>query len=334
MDLEGSARDTGADAGGDTGVDAGVDSGPEGLCEDTCFYPSDGECDDGGPGAATSMCAYGTDCGDCGARIEPLPSGHVRPEPAEIASDASLASLQGITEIDGYLTIRGSGVTSLRALGSLQKISGSLTIEGTSLETLEGLCNLVEVDDLYIGSNPELRDLDCLISLERVRGSRPSEGKVRVQNNTRLGRVDGLRNLEEVGGSFQFSQNPLLQAIEGIDPWTGNSVYIKWNGSLSRISGFERGSGAATIEVSSNPSLVEIDAFSALESVAYDFEVADNDSLERLDGLESLETVGEDFIIRDNPKLPQCRVDAIESGLREVSGSISTNGNDDTALCP
>lgn len=37
-------------------------------CEDTCQYAFDGECDDGGPGAHTSACVYGSDCGDCGER--------------------------------------------------------------------------------------------------------------------------------------------------------------------------------------------------------------------------------------------------------------------------
>ena len=46
---------------------------PEPLCADTCEggqpgWANDGECDDGGAGSTHSGCAYGTDCGDCGAR--------------------------------------------------------------------------------------------------------------------------------------------------------------------------------------------------------------------------------------------------------------------------
>jgi len=36
------------------------------LCDDTCTYANDGDCDDGSPGSLTSLCALGTDCGDCG----------------------------------------------------------------------------------------------------------------------------------------------------------------------------------------------------------------------------------------------------------------------------
>ncbi|MCK6528015.1 hypothetical protein L6R50_10805 [Myxococcota bacterium] len=38
------------------------------LCSDTCDWAWDGECDDGGYGADTEACEYGTDCGDCGER--------------------------------------------------------------------------------------------------------------------------------------------------------------------------------------------------------------------------------------------------------------------------
>ena len=46
-------------------------SGGAGLgaaCTDGCSDAFDGWCDDGGPGSDYSICALGTDCGDCGPR--------------------------------------------------------------------------------------------------------------------------------------------------------------------------------------------------------------------------------------------------------------------------
>lgn len=43
----------------------------ESLCTDECRFPSDGECDDGGPDSLNSLCALGTDCADCGPRQAP-----------------------------------------------------------------------------------------------------------------------------------------------------------------------------------------------------------------------------------------------------------------------
>ncbi|XP_070537515.1 uncharacterized protein [Ptychodera flava] len=38
------------------------------LCYNTCWWNSDGQCDDGGPDAGYNGCDYGTDCADCGPR--------------------------------------------------------------------------------------------------------------------------------------------------------------------------------------------------------------------------------------------------------------------------
>lgn len=43
-------------------------TGEDGDCNNTCDYPSDGTCDDGGPGSDYALCALGSDCDDCGSR--------------------------------------------------------------------------------------------------------------------------------------------------------------------------------------------------------------------------------------------------------------------------
>jgi hypothetical protein len=42
------------------------------ICTNTCINRSDGDCDDGGPGAEFSYCDIGTDCADCGPRPDRL----------------------------------------------------------------------------------------------------------------------------------------------------------------------------------------------------------------------------------------------------------------------
>jgi hypothetical protein len=41
---------------------------PGSVCVENCNWSSDGDCDDGGPGAEYSDCGYGADCIDCGVR--------------------------------------------------------------------------------------------------------------------------------------------------------------------------------------------------------------------------------------------------------------------------
>ncbi|KAL3901244.1 MAG: hypothetical protein SGPRY_012312 [Prymnesium sp.] len=49
---------------------------PRGVCEDSCDFAFDGECDDGGAGAEFSMCHLGSDCSDCQERqmVPPSPA--------------------------------------------------------------------------------------------------------------------------------------------------------------------------------------------------------------------------------------------------------------------
>jgi hypothetical protein len=42
--------------------------GSDPLCLNTCMWANDDTCDDGGDGPAWHLCAYGTDCSDCGPR--------------------------------------------------------------------------------------------------------------------------------------------------------------------------------------------------------------------------------------------------------------------------
>ena len=48
-------------------------SWPPWLCNDTCIYKADQDCDDGGVGSSYDSCLSGTDCTDCGPRLLPPP---------------------------------------------------------------------------------------------------------------------------------------------------------------------------------------------------------------------------------------------------------------------
>lgn len=40
------------------------------VCLNTCGFKNDGSCDDGGPDSSFSVCEFGTDCADCGPRVD------------------------------------------------------------------------------------------------------------------------------------------------------------------------------------------------------------------------------------------------------------------------
>jgi hypothetical protein len=49
-------------------LDLYCDDDDDGVCDDSCAFARDGECDDGERGAQYIDCACGSDCGDCGVR--------------------------------------------------------------------------------------------------------------------------------------------------------------------------------------------------------------------------------------------------------------------------
>ena len=69
------------------------------LCDNTCGFPADNACDDGGPGSTYSECDFGTDCSDCGLRIQ-SPAAPPAP-PAAPPSQASAASQPFVYDLAG-----------------------------------------------------------------------------------------------------------------------------------------------------------------------------------------------------------------------------------------
>ncbi len=75
------------------------------ICFDYCEFAYDGECDDGGPGAAYAVCDFGSDCYDCGERaLDDLGLRQVthRFRGVEVAPKARFADLPaaGVAETD------------------------------------------------------------------------------------------------------------------------------------------------------------------------------------------------------------------------------------------
>ena len=55
-------------------------------CTNTCSYAGDKDCDDGGPGSDYNLCDLGTDCADCGPRVNAPPPPPSPPSPPPLPS--------------------------------------------------------------------------------------------------------------------------------------------------------------------------------------------------------------------------------------------------------
>jgi len=74
----------------------------DGLCEEDCSWSSDNDCDDGGPGSDYSLCAFGTDCHDCGCRtpFPPSPPLPPPPPPLELGDEICLETCYHSSDTD------------------------------------------------------------------------------------------------------------------------------------------------------------------------------------------------------------------------------------------
>jgi len=86
-------------------IDYDIGSGVDGLvCSDECSYASDGDCDDGGPDSDFTLCALGTDCSDCGARVDADGDGYDAEEDCDDYDNSmNFEDLDG----DGWTTCEG-----------------------------------------------------------------------------------------------------------------------------------------------------------------------------------------------------------------------------------
>eukprot|EP00966_Prymnesium_polylepis_P275538 6366384-Prymnesium_polylepis.1 len=73
-------------------------------CTDTCHYPTDGICDDGGDGSTYNVCPLGSDCTDCGVRVASPSSPPGAPQVQEIVVSGVCPSQAAY---DGTYTLQG-----------------------------------------------------------------------------------------------------------------------------------------------------------------------------------------------------------------------------------
>lgn len=215
-------------------------------------------------------------------------------------NNAQLAELEGVTRLDGSLTIGGtvSDLSSLRCL----TVAGSLAVErADSLSALK------------------------LASLADVRGS------VFIVDNQSLTSVE-LPALKSVSGVAAFQFNPTLRTIDlhaitklGGNPATTSLAFWSLPALLSAdLSTLQAVPGTlfATLLGTSDMDALKL-RLGALETVGGDVSIGTNNTLRDLAGLSSLKKIGGKLAVSDNPALTAAEL----SSLREVGSAIALQRN-------
>lgn len=264
----------------------------------------------------------------------------------EVCADA-----QGLVEVEGYVMLRSSDLSSLSALSCVSSISETLTIEGTALTTLAGLEQLTE-----IGGDLEIQDNTALSSLEGLEGLRTVGAEVRVSGNAVIADLRGLSSLERVGETLSFGRC--------WDDGEGFGLICGETGNVASLEGLEqlREVGGGLMLVGNT--IPDLDPLSGLSQICEDDQcedlgallLEDDPALENmrglrgvsmsgpsargvrvhiretgltsLEGLENFTTLGQ-LTVQDNPDLTDLTG---LSGLTELSGWLKLSGNGLTSL--
>ena len=116
-------------------------------CEESCYFSSDGRCDDGGEGSAFAACEIGTDCADCGPRFYfPPPSPPPPPPPTPVYLATTVVELRQLwmqalrDEADAAIEIPPGSIFRLRGRPFICKKDIRLTVFSSGAgATLDGM---------------------------------------------------------------------------------------------------------------------------------------------------------------------------------------------------
>jgi hypothetical protein len=213
----------------------------------------------------------------------------------------------------------------------------ALFIMETQLTSLAGLEALSDAGPILITGNSQLQSL----SLPALRTVATGFGtSVRISGNAALTDIE-LRSLVSTG-PLQLADNPLLSTVTlgadgGGEALRAPSIAISNSpllGSLSMTSWVPtplEEDEHTSLRIAST-GLGGLDGLPALSSLG-ELTILSNPSLVDITALFSLETVNR-FTIRNNASLPHCQVTTALEGLAVAPTTVTTSGNDDSAICP
>lgn len=218
-----------------------------------------------------------------------------------------LSSLQSVG--DRLRIMENDMLQSISALESVSytNLNRSIKIEDNAeLRSLNGLQGLTIIQsyqytvELVIKNNPRLQNLSGLDNLITLKGD------LEIINNDSIQNLEGLNNLVSVEGLISISENELLSSTIGMDQLTyceGMTYYL--NPSLINFNGFtnlESLNGVLNIEECA--SLVDIEGFESLSELEFSLIIDNNDSLISMSAFQNLTYLDGSLVVRLNYLLP------------------------------
>ena len=191
------------------------------------------------------------------------------------------------SRLPSTLIMHSGDLTVVPGLSQIDSISGSLICDECDINSYLGLENLK-----YIGQNFTLDE---------------------PHSAPHFPNLQGLNNLEHIGGYFKIEEGSGLISTNGLDNLQHvGGIIIRECTSLLEIVGFEDITEInGDINLSENYSLPTLDGFSSFSVVGGFVNIDEMDGLSSLEGLDNIETIGGSLVIQSNPILEN--IDALSS---------------------
>lgn len=227
--------------------------------------------------------------------------------PSEIASDCGF-TLECLPYGNYYLFSQDEIDNFQTNYQNCTEISGSMEVNGLDVSSLAGLNNITSVElTLSIGNhdfgNPMLTSLDGLENLQTVGGN------LIIWSNANLSDISGISNVVSLGGDLWIGRSDVLTNLNSLQNYTsiGGDLSIGINTSLTDISG-----------------LINITSIGGGSHIS----IQSNDILTSLYGLDNIDTSSINGItIRNNPMLSSCEVRSICEFLTVPNGFYYLDDN-------
>lgn len=228
------------------------------------------------------------------------------------------SALSGLRAVGGNVLYQNNPATAL-GLDSLETIDGFLfVVDMPTLSTLDDLQGLIGINTHLYVWNTGVPNLNGLIDLQFLGGN------IWIEQNHNLDNLDGLASIDAVNGLLRIDQNPALIDASGL----GNIVTVSNGLSLW---------GNPQLSVVSLESLQSVNEFVRIgfSSIAVlppipvtqiggDLLLFNNDNLGDVSGFQDLQAVGGDLYLRENPALESFDFPA----LTQLFGRVVVVDND------
>ena len=180
-----------------------------------------------------------------------------------ITSQAQLDELEGVTRIDGGISI-DPPVTSLdfSPLDSLVELSGGFSLFPSDLTSIDGFNCLTDIGfNFLFFDNSNLESISGFNSLTSIAGD------LTIFNSPSLTSISGFSALTSVGEDLSITDNEILINIPEFPALTSvrGDVQISSNSLLSSISGFNALT-TGSLRIRLNPNLTSISGLNLLPS--------------------------------------------------------------------